>query len=216
MAPEVLSNKKYEYAADVWSLGCIFYELLTLRLDRNMYMDVFSKVDFYRDLLKELDELGYSQDMARLIVDMFEIQPRLRVTTEQVLAKIQKMLHGEYSARTDTVVSCEGCEGTAYVECVGCKSYLCNDCFSDSHKFGAMKRHEKIDLDVPVKEPQKEHKKKIPIERAKPIGTLPHLQDENTFVARERVTSRLHRVHDELLRRIPVAAPQGVGMSRKK
>ena len=29
MAPEVLAGKPYNHKADVWSLGCIFYELLT-------------------------------------------------------------------------------------------------------------------------------------------------------------------------------------------
>ena len=29
MAPEVLEGNKYDHAADVWSLGCIFYEMLT-------------------------------------------------------------------------------------------------------------------------------------------------------------------------------------------
>lgn len=29
MAPEVLGGKHYNHKADVWSIGCIFYELLT-------------------------------------------------------------------------------------------------------------------------------------------------------------------------------------------
>lgn len=29
MAPEVLNGKHYNHKADVWSIGCIFYELLT-------------------------------------------------------------------------------------------------------------------------------------------------------------------------------------------
>jgi len=29
MAPEVLDGCPYDHTADVWSLGCIFYELLT-------------------------------------------------------------------------------------------------------------------------------------------------------------------------------------------
>ena len=29
MAPEVLDGREYDHKADVWSLGCIFYEMLT-------------------------------------------------------------------------------------------------------------------------------------------------------------------------------------------
>ena len=29
MAPEVLDGNKYDHTADVWSLGCVFYEMLT-------------------------------------------------------------------------------------------------------------------------------------------------------------------------------------------
>ena len=29
MAPEVFEGKKYSFAADIWSLGCILYELVT-------------------------------------------------------------------------------------------------------------------------------------------------------------------------------------------
>jgi serine/threonine protein kinase len=29
MAPEVLRGDVYDHRADVWSLGCLFYELLT-------------------------------------------------------------------------------------------------------------------------------------------------------------------------------------------
>ena len=32
MAPEVLKNEPYNLKADVWSLGCIFYELLLKKL----------------------------------------------------------------------------------------------------------------------------------------------------------------------------------------
>ena len=27
IAPEILEGKKYSYSADIWSLGCVFYEL---------------------------------------------------------------------------------------------------------------------------------------------------------------------------------------------
>ena len=31
MAPEVINNKGYDFKSDYWRLGCIVYELVTLR-----------------------------------------------------------------------------------------------------------------------------------------------------------------------------------------
>jgi serine/threonine protein kinase len=150
MAPEVLSNKKYEFSADVWSLGCIFYELISLRLDRNMYMDALSLENFEIGLIEEIvDQLGYSKDLAQLMVHMLEKEPKSRITTEHLLETIDKMQRGEYSALPEGALACEGCRGVAHVECIGCESFMCNKCFTDSHKIGAMKKHEKRVLDLP-------------------------------------------------------------------
>ncbi|GMH98312.1 hypothetical protein TL16_g13400, partial [Triparma laevis f. inornata] len=32
ISPEIISNKGYSYPTDVWSLGCVLYELVTLSL----------------------------------------------------------------------------------------------------------------------------------------------------------------------------------------
>jgi serine/threonine protein kinase len=40
IAPEIVLNRQYDYTCDVWSLGCIFYELCMLRLEGNFYMEV--------------------------------------------------------------------------------------------------------------------------------------------------------------------------------
>ena len=32
MAPEIFSGKGYSHAADMWAVGCIFYEIVTLEL----------------------------------------------------------------------------------------------------------------------------------------------------------------------------------------
>lgn len=32
MAPEIIKNEEYNYKADIWSIGCVLYELATLRM----------------------------------------------------------------------------------------------------------------------------------------------------------------------------------------
>ena len=31
MSPEIYSNKRYNYKVDIWALGCVLYELITLK-----------------------------------------------------------------------------------------------------------------------------------------------------------------------------------------
>jgi NIMA (never in mitosis gene a)-related kinase len=41
MSPEIMNNKKYNSKTDIWSLGCILYELMFLKLPfegKNMRM----------------------------------------------------------------------------------------------------------------------------------------------------------------------------------
>jgi NIMA (never in mitosis gene a)-related kinase len=46
MAPEVCANQKYDSKADVWSVGVILYELITLKkpFDGNNVKDLFNAI----------------------------------------------------------------------------------------------------------------------------------------------------------------------------
>jgi NIMA (never in mitosis gene a)-related kinase len=46
MAPEVCDNQKYDSKADVWSVGVILYELITLKkpFDGNNVKDLFKTI----------------------------------------------------------------------------------------------------------------------------------------------------------------------------
>ena len=49
MAPEVHFTKKYDHKADIWSIGCIFYQLLTGFYPFNVENGLYK---FYDDLNK--------------------------------------------------------------------------------------------------------------------------------------------------------------------
>lgn len=58
MAPEVLGGKFYNHKADVWSLGCLFYEMLTGfapftgRNQRNLEMNIAKGTYMFPKTLK--------------------------------------------------------------------------------------------------------------------------------------------------------------------
>ena len=63
--PEILTGGKYNKKADIWSLGCIIYELLTLR--------IYYKDNIYDDIAK-IDNTIYNDKWQRLIDSLLEKQ----------------------------------------------------------------------------------------------------------------------------------------------
>ena len=65
MSPEVCQNKPYTYKSDVWALGCVLYELCTLKHAfnaENLLGLVFKIVQDKQDPLPEI----YSDDLKTL------------------------------------------------------------------------------------------------------------------------------------------------------
>ena len=50
MAPEVINNKGYDFKSDNWSLGCVVYELVTLRSPFQINEKI-SVIDLFKSLL---------------------------------------------------------------------------------------------------------------------------------------------------------------------
>jgi NIMA (never in mitosis gene a)-related kinase len=46
LSPEVCSNKKYDLRSDLWSLGCILYELCTLNVPLQLFSTPFKPTTF--------------------------------------------------------------------------------------------------------------------------------------------------------------------------
>ena len=66
MSPEVCESKPYNYASDVWALGCILYELCTLKhafSSENLLGLVFKIV---RDKQEPIPDI-YSADLKKLV-----------------------------------------------------------------------------------------------------------------------------------------------------
>ena len=83
-SPEVWNDKPYNSKSDIWSLGCVLYETLTLHPPfRAANMN-----DLYKRVVKGVFEDPpniYSRDLKRLIKSMITVQPDLRPSALQIL-----------------------------------------------------------------------------------------------------------------------------------
>jgi serine/threonine protein kinase len=83
-SPEVWNDKPYDYKSDIWSLGCLLYEMTTLKAPfRGTTMkSVFQKI--MKGIYDPLPSF-YSKFMNDLINVMLQIRPNNRPTCEQIL-----------------------------------------------------------------------------------------------------------------------------------
>ena len=80
MSPEICENKAYTYASDIWSLGCLLYELCTLEhafQADNLLGLVFKIV---KDQAEPIPS-RYSADLADLVKTMLSKDVSARPTT---------------------------------------------------------------------------------------------------------------------------------------
>lgn len=84
MSPEIWNNRPYDFSSDIWSLGCMIYELCALK-------PPFTGTDF--PSLKRAVTAGryshipkkYSESLSRVISMMLRLNPKERPTADQLL-----------------------------------------------------------------------------------------------------------------------------------
>lgn len=97
-APEMVPNRNRGPPADVFSLGCVFSEMLTVRYGQSA--DDFRKMRRekpFRDCLPEVGDwvkkfrnLGHSPLLCKVINDMLDKTPETRVEAQQALSNVRK------------------------------------------------------------------------------------------------------------------------------
>ena len=83
-SPEVWNNSPYDCKSDIWSLGCILYEMLTLN-------PPFQAEDFdqlYKKVISgKYNKINsrYSEDMNEILKLLFKVDPKERPSCEEIL-----------------------------------------------------------------------------------------------------------------------------------
>ena len=89
VAPEVLKKEPYSFSCDVWSLGCIGYELCALRSPFKDETKKMSLYDLFQKIIKAdyspLSSSRYSAELLYIIDQMLIVNPEERVTIIDVV-----------------------------------------------------------------------------------------------------------------------------------
>ena len=84
MAPEIINNLPYDYKCDIWSLGCIIYELCSLEPPFNGRDMVELNKNIKNGRYIPIPNV-YSNDLKRLIALMIQTNPNKRISSEELL-----------------------------------------------------------------------------------------------------------------------------------
>uniref|UniRef100_A0A3Q1IPX9 non-specific serine/threonine protein kinase n=1 Tax=Anabas testudineus TaxID=64144 RepID=A0A3Q1IPX9_ANATE len=101
LSPEICENRPYNNKTDIWSLGCVLYELCTLRhpFEGSSLRQLISKI--CRGRYKSVPN-RYSYDLRLLLTQLFKVNPRDRPSINSVLRR--PFLEKHISKHLETVL----------------------------------------------------------------------------------------------------------------
>jgi len=84
MSPEIFKNKPYNHKSDIWALGCVLYEMVTLKhaFDGSSINQLASKI--IKGRFPPISS-RYSSHLTQLITSMLNTNPNKRPSIERIL-----------------------------------------------------------------------------------------------------------------------------------
>ena len=77
MAPELLNGKEYSHGADIWAMGCVFYEIITLNRTFTTLLDAAS------GKFKPIPT-GVHPRTSRIVSQILVVDPSKRPSADQI------------------------------------------------------------------------------------------------------------------------------------
>lgn len=155
-APELLLKQSYNNKVDVWGLGIVFLELLTLR-ERPINSQLLADPQENETVVADVVGMGFSHALGLLVKDMLARHPDGRPSTAAIIARIEKLMSNLSSSVipipsvVPTVAVCQVCEvDTAVVFCSSCKQCFCDPCEIARHKHPQRQNHERRRMALPT------------------------------------------------------------------
>ncbi len=93
-SPEVWKDQPYDKKSDIWSLGCVLYESITLKppFRAEDMAGLYKKVT--KGLYPKIPS-NYSSDLSAVVKALLVVQPQLRPSCNQILEMSQVKKIGE-------------------------------------------------------------------------------------------------------------------------
>ncbi|KPI90175.1 putative protein kinase [Leptomonas seymouri] len=158
LAPERMLQQRYDDKVDVWGLGVVLLELLTLR-ERPINSMVLENPKAADDVVQQITTMNFSSKLAELVRSMLQRQPQDRPDPLAILQRLAAIstpsAHLGMSATLFAGMSCpkipdalcDVCEvETASVMCTSCKAAFCTGCDRARHKHHSRQSHERSSL----------------------------------------------------------------------